>query len=78
MPAPRYHVATINQLSNAKIQIFRKRASVEYKKSSKSFPSVSPQQRPNPLAVEPRDVLPFDEFRALGLAGVGVGAVAKA
>ena len=41
------------------------------------FP-VSPKQRSNPLSVEPRNVLPLDEFRAFGLAGVGVGAAAKA
>ena len=41
------------------------------------FP-VSPKQRSNPLSVESRNVLPLDEFRAFGLAGVGVGAATKA
>ena len=30
------------------------------------------------MPVKPRNVLPLDEFRALGLAGIGVGAVAEA
>jgi hypothetical protein len=30
------------------------------------------------MSVEPRNVLPLDEFRTFGFAGVGVGAVAKA
>ena len=42
------------------------------------FVSIPSKQRPNPLPIEPRDVLPFDEFRTLSLAGVGVGATAKA
>ena len=41
------------------------------------FP-VSPKQRSNPLSVESRNVLPLDEFRAFGLASIGVGATAKA
>lgn len=41
------------------------------------FP-VSPKQCSNPLSVESRNVLPLDEFRAFGLAGIGVGAAAKA
>ena len=47
-------------------------------KSLFSIFSVPPQQRPNPLPIESRDILPLDEFGTLGLAGVGVGAVAEA
>ena len=43
-----------------------------------SFDSIPSKQCSNPLPIEPRDVLSFDEFRALGFASVGVGAVAKA
>ena len=30
------------------------------------------------MPVKPRNVLPLDELRALGLAGIGIGAVAEA
>ena len=42
------------------------------------FSPIAAKQRTNPLPVEARDILPLDEFRTFGFAGVGVGAVAKA
>ena len=43
-----------------------------------SILSVSSKQSPNPLPIEPRDILAFDEFRTFGLTSIGISAITEA